>query len=51
MSNISEIKYGKRTQIFNLVKNNAYCDETMRTGFNNTQIINYLLGCLKNNKN
>ena len=51
MSNISEIKYGKRTQIFNLVKNNAYCDETMRTGLNNTQIINYFLGCLKKNKN
>ena len=40
MSNISEIKYGKRMQIFNLVKNNAYYDETMRTGLNNTQIIN-----------
>ena len=51
MSNISEIKYGKRTQIFNLVKNNIYCDKKMRSGLNNIQMMNYLLGCLKNDLN
>ena len=51
MSNISEIKYGNRMQIFNLVKNNIKCNQNIKTGLNNTQIMNYLLGCLKNNQN
>ena len=51
MSNISEIKYGSRMQIFNLVKNNIKCNQNIKTGLNNTQIMNYLLGCLKNNQN
>lgn len=51
MSNISEIQYGKRMQIFNLVKNNIYCDKKEKTGLNNIQVMNYLLGCLKNNSN
>ena len=49
MSNISEIQYGKRMQIFNLVKNNIYCDKKEKSGLNNVQMMNYLLGCLKNN--
>ena len=32
---------------FNLVKNNIYCDKKMRSGLNNIQMMNYLLGCLK----
>ena len=47
MSNISEIKYGNRMQIFNLIKKNIQCDKTIRTGLNNTQIISYLVNCLK----
>ena len=49
MSNISEIQYGKRLQIFNLVKNNTYCDKKEESGLNNVQMMNYLLGCLKKN--
>ena len=49
MSKISETKYGNRRQIFNLVKNNFLCNETMPIGLNNVQILNYLINCLKNN--
>ena len=49
MSKISETKYGSRRQIFNLVKDNFLCDETMPAGLNNVQILNYLIKCLKNN--
>ena len=49
MSKISEVKYGNRRQIFNLIKNNIQCDKTITKGLNNIQITNYLIGCLKNN--
>ena len=49
MSKISEAKYGSRRKIFNLVKDNFLCDETMPAGLNNVQILNYLIKCLKNN--
>ena len=49
MSKISEIKYGNRRQIFNLIKNNIKCETSIPEGLNNIQISNYLIGCLKNN--
>ena len=49
MSKISEIKYGNRKQIFNLVKNNIQCEKIIPKGLNNVQIANYLINCLKNN--
>ena len=49
MSKISEIKYGNRRQIFNLIKNNIKCETSIPEGPNNVQISNYLIDCLKNN--
>ena len=49
MSNISEIEYGKRKQIFSLIKNNIKCKSPIPAGLNNIQIANYLINCLKNN--
>ena len=49
MSNISEVKYGNRKQIFSLIKNNIQCKSSLPTGLNNIQIANYLVNCLKDN--
>ena len=49
MSNISEVKYGNRKQIFSLIKNNIKCKSPIPAGLNNIQIANYLINCLKNN--
>ncbi|MDC0859220.1 sulfatase-like hydrolase/transferase [Candidatus Pelagibacter sp.] len=46
MSKISETKYGSRRKIFNLVKNNFLCGETIPAGLNNVQILDYLIKCL-----
>ena len=48
MSKISEVKYGNRRKIFNLVKDNFLCNETIPAGLNNVQILNHLIKCLKN---
>ena len=49
MSNISEVKYGNRKQIFSLIKNKKKCKSPIPAGLNNIQIANYLINCLKNN--
>ena len=49
MSNISEVKYGNRKQIFSLIKNNIKCKSPIPAGLNNIQIANYLINCLKSN--
>ncbi len=47
MSNQSEDKFGKRTSIFNLIKNNAICDNPVPINPNNINIAKYLINCLK----
>ncbi len=43
-------KYGNRKNIFNLIKNNVACTNTLPDNPNNINILNYLLDCLKNEK-
>ena len=47
MSTISEDKYGKRNNIFNLIKSNVICEKTLPANPNNINLANYLLNCLK----
>ena len=47
MSTQSEEKFGKRKNIFNLIKNNVICDNAMPNNPNNTNIAKYIINCLK----
>ncbi len=47
MSTQSEDKFGKRNKIFNLIKDNAICDNSMPNNPNNINIAKYLINCLK----
>ena len=47
MSTQSEEKFGKRNNIFNLIKNNVICNNPMPNNPNNTNIAKYIINCLK----
>ncbi len=47
MSTESEDKFGKRNNIFNLIKKNVICEKTFPDNPNNINITKYLLSCLK----
>ena len=47
MSTKSEDKFGKRNNIFNLIKNNAICEKALPNNPNNINIAKYLLSCSK----
>ena len=47
MSTQSEDKFGKRNNIFNLIKNNAICDKPVPINPNNINIAKYLINCMK----
>jgi len=48
MSNKSESKYGKRNNIFTLIKNNNICQNQIPANPNNLNSIRYFIDCLKN---
>ena len=47
MSTQSEEKFGKRNNIFNLIKNNAICKKNLPNNPNNINTLKYILNCLK----
>ena len=47
MSTKSEDKFGKRNNIFNLIKNNLICEKTLPGNLNNINTVKYLLSCLR----
>ena len=47
MSTKSEDKYGKRNKIFNLIKNNIICEQSMPVNPNNLNTAKYLISCLE----
>jgi hypothetical protein len=47
MSTQSEIKYGKRNNIFALIKNNKICKKQIPSNPNNVNSIKYFINCLK----
>ena len=49
MSTKSEKIYGKRNNIFNLIKNNVNCEKIFPVNPNNVNITKYLISCLKIN--
>jgi hypothetical protein len=51
MSTESEIKYGKRNNIFSLIKNNKICKKQIPSNPNNLNSIKYFVNCLKSQKN
>lgn len=50
MSFESEEKYGRRENIFNLIKNNIACTNKLPDNPNNINILNYLLSCVKSER-
>ena len=48
MSRKSMDKFGKKNQIFNLIKNNIYCEKSAPNNLNNINTIKYILNCLQN---
>jgi len=50
MSFKSEEKYGRRENIFNLIKNNIACTNKLPDNPNNINILNYILSCVKSEK-
>ena len=49
MSTKSEDEYGKRNNIFNLIKKNVICEKTLPDNPNNINIAKYILNCLNYN--
>lgn len=49
MSQKSENKYGKRTNIFNLIKNSPNCKNPVSNNFNTLNFGFYIIACLKSN--
>ena len=47
MSTNSEEKFGKRNNIFSLIKNNVICEKVFPVNPNNINIAKYLISCLK----
>jgi hypothetical protein len=50
MSLKSEEQYGRRENIFNLIKNNIACTNKLPDNPNNINILNYMLSCLKSDR-
>ena len=51
MSTKSETKYGKRNNIFALIKNNKICKKDIPSNPNNLNSIKYFVNCLKSQTN
>ena len=48
MSSKSENEFGKRNNIFSLVKNNEICKKSIPDNANNLNIVKYFINCIKN---